>query len=43
MVRRSEDLLIKSYGNLLINLQKIFLRSHEDLKKNLIEDLKKNS
>ena len=44
MVRRSfEDLLIKSSENLLINLQKIFLRSHEDFKNNLKEDLKKNS
>ena len=41
--RSSEDLLIKSSVNLLINLQKIFLRSHEDLKKNLIEDLLKIS
>ena len=30
MVKRSEDLLIKSYGNLLINLQKIFLRSQKE-------------
>ena len=44
MVRRSsEDLLIKSSGNLLINLQKIFLRSHEDLRKIFIEDLLKIS
>ncbi len=35
----TEDLLIKSSGNLFINLQKISLRSHEDLKNNLIEDL----
>ena len=41
--RSSEDLLIKSSVNLLINLQKIFLRSHEDLKKNLLEDLLKIS
>ena len=41
--RSSEDLLIKSSVNLLINLQKIFLRLHEDLKKNLIEDLLKIS
>jgi hypothetical protein len=41
--RSSEDLLIKSSVNLLINLQKIFMKSSEDLKRNLIEDLLKIS
>ena len=44
MVRRSsEDLLIKSSGNLHTNLQKIFLRSHEDLRKIFVEDVLKIS
>ena len=39
MVGRSfEDRLIKSSGNLFINPQKIFLRSHEDLRKIFIVD-----
>ena len=37
----SEDLFIKSSGNLLIDLQKIFLRSHVDLRKIFKEDLLK--
>ena len=41
--RSSEDLLIKSSSNLLINLQKFFLRSYEDLRKVFIEDLLKFS
>ena len=42
MVRRSsEDRLIKSSGKLLTNSQKIFLRSHEDLRKIFIEDFLK--
>ena len=36
MARRSSE-------DLLINLQKIFLRSHVDLRKIFIEDLEKNS
>ena len=44
MVRRSsEDRLIKSSGNLLINPQKIFLRSDEDLRKIFIVDFLKIS
>jgi hypothetical protein len=44
MVRRfSEELLIKFSVNLLINLQKFFFRTHEDLKKNFEEDLLKTS
>ena len=39
--RLSEDLLIKSSANLLLNLLPIFLRSHEDLRKIFIEDLLK--
>ena len=44
MVRRSsENLLIKSSGNLLINLQKIFLRSQKEFDRRSFDDLKKNS
>ena len=44
MVRRSsEDLFIKSSGNLLKDLQKICLRSHEDFKKNSADNLLKIS
>ena len=44
MVRRSSEYrLIKSSVNLLIIPQKIFLRSHEDLRKIFIEDLLKIS
>ena len=48
--RSSEDLLIKSPGNLLINLQKIFLRSdchkrrsQKEFDRRSSKDLKKNS
>ena len=47
VIKSSEYLVVKSSNNLLINLQKTFLMSYEDLKKTFYirspEGLKKNS
>ena len=44
MVRSSsKDRLIKSSDNLLLNPQKFFLRSHEDIRKIFIDDFLKIS